>query len=289
MQSSMFLGDTTNIDHAYIDENGVVVGGSYRPKFFVTGDIDPVENVVVDFSTIKKTLKAIIDDKVSGYDHKLWWINGVSEGEISFVEDQVHIITPYVNITGPKDIVKLIDGDVDEYFVKELTVLLNQKYPNVNITIENTMTTTFDLMPHVNSDAFRFRYVHGLKESTSWGCQNIAHGHLSYIAAETTNELATNMLLAGIASTLDGSVFVWHDNITGHDQDGSMVTVEYTSGRGHMKMEVHDSLVVPIETETTVEHLVEFVAAEYGEMLRNAGVTRLHVSEGLSKGACVTL
>lgn len=278
IKSSMFLGDTTNVDHAYIDNEGYVVGGSYRPKFTVTGVVDPVENVVVDFSAVKKSLKSAIDDPEEGFDHKLWWIDGISVGNITFTTDTVSIVTPKVKISGPKNIVRVVATPTS--FNDYCLAALQKKYPAVDIELDTTLTTNFDLMPHMNSTPYMFRYVHGLKESTSWGCQNIGHGHLSYIAAETTDILSTDLLLAKIAVDLDRVIFAWTNNM------GAENRIEYYCERGSMSMEfVGDVKLVKLATETTVEFLVDYIVDCYRQQLTEAGVKTLFVSEGLSKGA----
>ena len=55
--SIRFLTHVSCVDHAYIDNNGCVVGGSFHPNFIIGGTPDPVEKVVVDFSTVKKDVK----------------------------------------------------------------------------------------------------------------------------------------------------------------------------------------------------------------------------------------
>lgn len=72
-QSTLFIGNLTTIDYAYIHPTRYTIkGGSLNLSVEVTGDIEPVENVVVDFGTIKKKIKSLIDDKEEGFDHKLW-------------------------------------------------------------------------------------------------------------------------------------------------------------------------------------------------------------------------
>lgn len=281
-QSSMFLADTTNIDHAYIDDTGMIRGGSYRPKFIVTGKVDPVENVVVDFSTVKKSIKAIIDDKEEGYDHKLWWYVGWSKGELKIEDGRVLIDTPFVTIDVPRNAVTIISPEegFDEYLIRKA----RQIYPDVDLNIETIQTTTFDTMPQITSSLHHFRYVHGLKDSTSWGCQNIGHGHLSYLAATTADDVDTlirsDELLAEIAAELNDTVFIWADNLVDD-------TISYVCARGPMTMTLKEGVKRAIlYTETTVEHLVDYVADRYRERLLEVGVTQLFVSEGLSKGAC---
>lgn len=284
-QSSMFLGDTTNIDHAYIDDKGRIVGGSYRPKFIVTGKVDPVENVVVDFSTVKKSLKAIIDDKEEGYDHKLWWYEGWSKGDITVTAERVTIDTPFVTIEAPRNAVTLTTMYTG--FIDYVTEKMRAIYPEVDLKIDCQMTTTFDVMPQMTTGAYQFSYVHGLKDSTSWGCQNIGHGHLSYIAAQTSDNIGTMLaaddLLIEIARDLDNTVFVWDVNFADD-------TIQYQCSRGAMSMKLKEGVKrAVLNTETTVEHLVDYVAERYHERLLQAGVTELFVSEGLSKGACKSI
>lgn len=280
--SSMWLGDTTNIDYSYINECGQVIGGSIRPKFEVTGKVDPVEQVVVDFSTIKKAIKNLIDDPKDGFDHKLWWIDGLSYGTIKYEDGQVFIKTPCVEISGPENIVRRFTKDHEDEICDYLESHLNEMYPGVDVQIGYWPTYTFDVMPSMNTSTHKFRYVHGLRESTSWGCQNIAHGHLSYLAAETYGDpLQADMLLSKIAADLDNTVFIWEDN---HVSPGQ---IAYHCSRGNMQMILKDQKSILINTESTVEHLVDYVAHEWEEHLKAVGVKKLFVSEGLSKGACV--
>lgn len=303
MRSSMFVNDCTNIDHAYINKDGRIIGGSYRPKFIVSGEIDPHEEVVVDFSTIKKSLKKLIDDLDNGFDHKLWWIDGFSSGKIQFNPDNtVHIKTQHVEITGPSNIVRVVASENDivsafvypgqvqyvltEYLENELAKI----YPNVDISVVTELDTTFDVHPFVNSECHSFRYVHGLKHSSSFGCTNISHGHLSYLAASiklNANKLDVDFLLRRIADELDKKVFIWDDNVVRNDQQCAYLT--YKCVRGDMSMEVSQDQAVIVNTETTVEHLVDYIADRWYNDLKKLGVSKLWCSEGLSKGAVVDI
>jgi hypothetical protein len=50
--------------------------------FALSLQIPSTEKVVVDFSTVKKSIKEIIDHKETGFDHKLWVIEGWSKCEV---------------------------------------------------------------------------------------------------------------------------------------------------------------------------------------------------------------
>lgn len=291
MKSSMFLNNVTCVDHAYINDQGFLIGGSYSPKFKIIGEVDPHENVVVDFSTIKKDLKAIIDDHETGFDHKLIWINGISTGKISVDDQTISIITDHVEMRSPRNCVKIIDlpeqseADISKCFSDFCLAGLLPKYPNINLEVEVELSTDFDSHPDINSDLVPFRYAHGLKNSTSYGCQNIAHGHLSFIGAsvESGSESQANALLKTIAGYLDQVVFVWQDNIVDHGEN--YIITEYDCERGHMYLKLIDHTVMVNSTETTIEHLTSSVAELWYDALKTSGINELFVSEGLSKGS----
>lgn len=297
--STMFLSNISVVDHAYIDSRGNVVGGSFNPSFFVTGEIDPVEQVVVDFSSVKKQLKQIIDDKENGFDHKLWFLRGYSAGTITDAapdngQAMVNINTPTTNLVAPRNSVKVVEGGVytlpssSQFIGDYVETELRKLHPGINLKVECVNNTDCHFPTGV-TNASLFRYAHGLKESTSWGCKNISHGHLSYVQLFPVTE-ASLQLASNIAKELDDTIFIYNANIT--SSDDVAVMVEYvTQDRGYFNalyMKDNYKLVV-LETETTVEHLVEYVAALFAEELDVVGVQQVLISEGLSKGACVTL
>lgn len=317
-RSTMFLNDLTVVDHAYIDDEGRIVGGSFHPCFEVSGTPDPVEKVVVDFSAIKHDIKELIDQHLfnmhdNGFDHKVWIIDGFSKvnniarpvsGSV-----QTTITTPVLSLSLPLDAVKFVDKIegltpryTDDYIGAAFAALiqprLREQYPTVDITVKciNTQHTHI-ADSEVARHQKKFRYVHGLKDSTSYGCNNIAHGHGSFIATtlqaprfiyQDTNQAAESLLTL-IASELDDTVFVRQENIVG--QDHTLLTIEYTTPRGRFEMVIDHTVhkVVVLNTETTVEFLAQYVNARFGSLMREAGMSDFYISEGLSKGAVVLL
>lgn len=313
--SSITLCNVTVIDHAYIDNEGMVVGGSFHASWIVTGSLDPVEKVVVDFSTIKKELKGWIDSNDCGFDHKLWIIEGWSkvtdlkefcneDGSTSLL-----ITTPNVVLNVPQSAIKhikdvpLIEPGYDlDYISAAMTIFLQNNlrplYPAANLVIDTHLSVkceTFDPIDLVGTQPVYFRYTHGLKDSTSWGCQNIAHGHLSFIVGhyfepEMTDQkhVRVNQYLRTIAQTIDNTVFINQSNIVQLTDTG--VQIEYTTPRGTFSgIYSNNHNFVILETETTIEYIVEYVKTTFGKKLRDMGIVSLTVSEGLTKGAIVTL
>lgn len=317
MSSSIFFNEPTVIDHSYIDEIGRIVGGSVNPSFTVTGAVSSDENVVLDFSSGKKRIKDAIDDNDNGFDHKCWIVRGISQIRSITVTDQTDdltmlswswltsaadgdvkltVTTPQITIVAPKNAFRFVansqDGNsiyssnIHTAITKEMTEWLNSELPEFTFDVEMRIAP----VPSTIQEHQLFRYVHGLKRSSSWGCQNIAHGHLSYIDVEAPNADLKNQILMSIAKDLDNTIFINSENLT---QNEHFTTIEYESQvRGTFMMWLNrmtQHKYVVLETETTIEHIIEYVAAKYSTQLQLISATKLYVSEGLSKGAVLEL
>jgi 6-pyruvoyl-tetrahydropterin synthase len=288
--ASIFFGanSITQIDYATIDKDGHVVGGSLSPSMIVTGEIDPNEHVVIDFSTCKKDIKSIIDHQEYGIDHKLvvgpWsnvnYIRGESDGT-------VNIQTPLWGISVPRNVIHFADttgiegkNHIDAMIQNLVQSKLSQKYPGVKIDV----STVIEFQPMLQNFA-TFRYTHGLKSSTSWGCQNIVHGHHSYIAIDAEDAVEATQLAQEIATSLDKMMFVWSENFSYVDR-----RISYVTPRGEFEIvsvnyDAFSSYVFETPQETTIENLVSVIAEMWEDDLKKIGAYSLYVSEGLSKGA----
>jgi hypothetical protein len=100
---------------------------------------------------------------------------------------------------------------------------------------------------------------------------------------------ATSALVDAVAQQLDDTIFVFRDNIL--QESAEWMMIGYTTERGGFEAQYKKDAykLVVLETETTVEHLVDYVVGAFAEEFETAGVSHLLVSEGLSKGACATI
>lgn len=289
MYSTMFLSDLTVIDHAYIDSQGKLVGGSFNPSFLVRGPIDEVESVVVDFSSIKKSMKALIDDKYRGLDHKLW----ITSASNCIVEngERVSISSDYVLLNLPETNIARIDNEYSiDGVSNSICDMLQQEFTQLQFTCNNKVN------PHLIDSNYPFRYFkysHSLKDSTSWGCQGV-HGHLSWFQLFTgprwSEKHPVNFsLLDLIQKELDNTNFIFEENI--RSIDGKHIHTEYdTRDRGVIRASYSRSLKnVILQTETTIEYLVEFVVNLFYKDLKSNNVQAIALSEGLTKGAFLEL
>ncbi|QJT71266.1 6-pyruvoyl tetrahydropterin synthase-like protein [Vibrio phage vB_VcorM_GR11A] len=336
-EASMFLHNVTVIDGAYVDSNGVCVGFSFSPRFHVSGKVSEDESVVVDFSTIKKDLKAFIDDKETGIDHKLLVFteghgdNKVTLGCVSHVtlhpeKDKGKKKAKSSANTKTKPFVRVVTAtgteiDTDVYAVKELDIRghrrpeldakpivliqywlqqeINNHFPDLDIKVslesKFNHVNPIDVHGWVLTQAQPITYVHGLKDSTSFGCQNIMHGHRSFIQlvgireeyADNKYKASLDKVCKTMARFMDGKYLVAERNYapSGGSIPEDRDWVGYESrDRGKFSVLLgQPHLVLP--HETTIECIVHYMYQQFRSQLRELGVSQIYISEGLEKGA----
>lgn len=296
--STLFLRNVTAIDHAFLDPiSGMPKGGSLQLSALVTGRVDPHEAVVVDFSKIKKAIKAIIDDNEHGFDHKLWIPDTYNTHypQIDIYEEagEIEISTPRFSTVCPTNAVRFVNLDdiawsIQQHLKAELSVV----YPTVGIKVMVEVSEEMWIPPSMSKCAMSFRYVHGLKNSSSWGCQNINHGHLSWLAV--CDKAGQGLFIptefyAKLRKDLNDVYFVWDENILESNDRG--MNIGYKCERGYFECAYGSNANIRvIDTDTTVENLAQWFVTNYrddlttGE-LKQAGAHSVYVSEGLTKGA----
>lgn len=294
--STLFLNNITCLDHAILTPTGHIVGGSYHVSCLVTGEVVGNEAVVVDFSKIKKQIKGIIDDREVGYDHKLIIIDNFSKmDEYNISSGQVNIKTPNTQLCVPENalapFIVSFSNTLEETFEKELsffvTFKLRELHPDINIVADVSITKDMFITSDTK-DIIRFNYSHGLKNSSSWGCQNIAHGHYSFIGLQSPKFMLQEKysnLVSKINVKNKPNVFIMRENII-HESEESL-TICYRTERGVFETTyLKDSYtLIVLETETTIENIVDWFCETYQSELKDSEVSRVYVSEGLAKGS----
>lgn len=297
MISTLFISDLTTVDHAVLLPNGGLLGNSFNVSVKVTGKVTVTEKVVEDFGSIKKRIKAFIDDKEEGFDHKLWipiehdrklFVPGIS---------MYHRQGEDWGLNVPKNAVKFVPFDTDPGSFRKNTEIslehyLAEKMPNLSFKVQTNQITRLPFTTLQSEAPSMFRYTHGLRDSTSWGCQNIAHGHLSFLHLRSNSDTCgtkAKRLQADIAKHLNNAIFIRRENVL--DQaDSKFINISYYSrDRGlfqyYFKKELNHYLI--LESETTIEYLAEFVHDFWRKDMVACEVGEVYVSEGLMKGAVV--
>ncbi len=382
-QPTLFINRVTTVDCAILSQWGISVGNkmfseamgfSFNVNVELSGRLDPIENVVVDFGALKKFLKSEIDNIDYGYDHKLIVPASlvsmsdelplqiqVSDSEVIINNGGLELLrTPRnaIRVTQTQELDERLSQSVGflesmirlefdrngDYFTHEgfgidevlyalglelqdfLQQCVNRQYPDQNIIVEGVSCDCETVKPHgqyvrnvlgphvKRTVSNYFSYTHGLKNSTSVGCKNIVHGHLSYIQLVSKklimSELKENnehvaelqQLCKLMAQDLNCTHFVHSENVIVNEH-GSYDA--YTAqGRGYFNTLIKASQEVPkpkgfaplvsnclfgkieiLDTESTVENLMNFVFNKYEDKLRALEVSSIYISEGLHKGS----
>ncbi|MNI50752.1 hypothetical protein D3C73_1054410 [compost metagenome] len=90
---------------------------------------------------------------------------------------------------------------------------------------------------------------------------------------------------------MDNTIFISAENYSRSEYFHEIHYESQTRGAFSMEMPIARPFhkFVVLETETTIEHIIEYVAALFKPQLQSLKATRLYVSEGLSKGALLTM
>lgn len=300
--ATMFFDNVTDLDCAVLSGQDIL-GRSYRVQAEVTGPVETEEQVVIDFSACKKEMKRLIDDVELGFDHKFIActaedFDGAFDKKPNGVE-RSYISTESFSATGDPVMFQLIDSESNQGIETSLRIAIEEllsvglaKLVDLDI---GEIDVSVTLVPCLSITAGQFRlpfnYVHGLKNSTSFGCQNIIHGHSSFIEAFDGNgfPITLTKLIEIFDIPFDANYIVTtKDNLV--DSDDGITRIEYESkGRGTFKLETTQDTWVLDYPDTTVENLASYIAVKNLSSLRAAGVSKIRVSEGLSKGAVVDL
>lgn len=294
MKNTMFCNNITNIDFAYFNENNEIRGESLAMSASISGELNGEEAVVIDFSACKKMLKKIADDLV---DHRLVVFHDFIAAEDLNISKN-HISNKKTN--------ELYIFGTDTNFIQEIPIYgnpdgiqgwmgqyLSDKCSEI---ISAELNSTYDIKVHLyhhmiaiynESDMTvggTFHYTHGLRNSTSFGCQNIMHGHASFIQVFYNDEASYDMVsrvVEEITESLDNSYIVNANYV----QES---VISYNSNRGFWLIAKPPKMCVMYE-EPTIENIAMQVAKLWKDKLLQAGVYAIEVSEGLDKGARVYL
>lgn len=306
----MVYAELTVIDGATIDAQGWIIGQSVNPSVRIFGKLLGEEQVIADFSSAKKDIKAIIDDKQTGLDHKLWIFSNsnckVRDAQPLFT----NVISPIVNMTIPSNGVvniRRVVGSFDDissvvcswlgvYVLSEMKKRWPEKYDGIERLdfFDGNHMSVPDVAYDMQERKTVFRYTHGLAKSTSWGCQLIAHGHLSYVVVVGENGMRDTELETKIAALLNNAYIVSNEHIVETTEESETIKIAYRSmSRGDMELTISQKNVATggigdvfiTQDEPTIENIVKEVVELFREEMLTSRVRSVYISEGSNKGA----
>ncbi|GGP66975.1 6-carboxytetrahydropterin synthase [Shewanella saliphila] len=283
----LFVKDLTVIDFSYLCPIRGMVGESWIVDVLLDGGLDE-QNMVLDFSKVKRTIKDTIDDVA---DHRLLIPTACSEVRWQQKGDRVWMdFTSQkgdIHLACPSQAFALIPTEiidfesVNDFLKKALREALPENVQGISLTLRNeALDTPF------------YHYSHGLRKHDG-NCQRIAHGHRSPVTVFEN----------GIAEPKWDQYWAdrWQDVYLGTEEDLVPVATLALSKQTSISDETHFGfhymapqgdfqLAMPkqccdlIPHDTTVELLAEYMATTLANKVPESHF-KVIAFEGIGKGA----
>ena len=282
----LFVNDLTVIDFSYLCTQRGMVGESWIVDLTLHGELDE-QNMVLDFSKVKKQVKRIIDDTV---DHKLAIPTEYSGVNVQHIEGQDYIKVEFesnsgekIAISSPSDAYCFVDADRIEmsHVIKHLASVIKPQLP-ANVKKVELSLRAEDI------SGFYYHYTHGLKKHDG-NCQRIAHGHRSKIQI-FENDMKSPRLEKEASKR-------WEDIYVATDEDEvaeselefisktqSQVAYKYESSQGKFELAMEKASVYSMPVDTTVELIAQYLADKLKAQYPHNSY-KVVAYEGVAKGA----
>lgn len=282
MTMILFVKDLTVIDFSYLCSKRGALGESWIVDLELHGALNQ-ESMVLDFSLVKKQVKAIIDDVL---DHKLA-VPTKSDVVIAEQDSQTNLSLTFnghqLNMSAPKQSYCFIDTNViDEHAV--ITYLKSQILPKMPDNVKDIVLT---LRPE-KASGFYYHYSHGLKKHDG-NCQRIVHGHRSLIEIEE-NGMKSPKLEKAWSSRWEDIYLVSEEDLISAAELKFIEAVQegyhsaYTATQGYFELSISKAVCDLLPCDSTVECIAEFIANSL-KAAQPEHAYRVAAYEGVGKGA----
>ncbi|MDN4503330.1 6-carboxytetrahydropterin synthase [Alteromonadaceae bacterium BrNp21-10] len=289
----LFVNDLTVMDFSYLCPERGMVGESWIVDVILDGELNE-ESMVLDFSKVKKRLKALIDEYV---DHKLLIPADNSATRIQRDANQDKVQVDFLR-DNQRSI--HLNCPAEAYaFVYAETVTMDSVSQYLKEIIathlpENVGGMTLNLRSEVIHSPY-YHYTHGLKKHDG-NCQRIAHGHRSRVDVFVDGEASEHWQQYWAERWQDIYIGTKEDLVNLSDLKLSMPMVDiavmdsshycftYESSQGEFELVIPKVECDLVETDSTVECLAQFMADEQ-RRLAPEHEYRVMAYEGVGKGA----
>ena len=276
----LFVDNLTVIDFAYLDSSRGLVGESWIVDVVLGGELDE-QGMVFDFSSVKRTIKRIIDERV---DHRLVVPASYAGLEVSpeAADTLTWALTDGTRIIhrAPQEAFVMVPGEslessaVASLLENELKQVLPANVQDIQICLrEEEITGAW------------YHYVHGLKKHLG-NCQRIAHGHRSPIRIDRNDQ--RDPVLEQLWAKRWQDIYVGsEEDVSGRsvDPDGTRyITFSYEANQGEFSLTIPEGRVYMMTTDTTVELIASHIADECKRSFPGEAI-RVRAFEGVGKGA----
>jgi len=282
----LFVRDLTVIDATYLDAQRGFVGESYIVDVTLSGGLNEM-SMILDFSLVKKQIKAIIDAEV---DHKLIVPHASSRCAVTLEPQRTQVNyklndNSYIQLKCPNEAYCMLEAETVTIEVLETyleNIILLQLPDNVG-------ELEIKLRPEQIDTPF-YHYTHGLKKHDG-NCQRIAHGHRSKLDIFVNGEF-NHSLVQDWANRWQDIYLVSSEDIIDKGDLSFIVKsneldklcTAYHSPQGYFELLIpaHRAEILP--KDTTVEELAQFICEQTKKRMADDKIT-VYAYEGVGKGA----
>jgi len=286
----LFVRDLTVIDASYLDATRGFVGESYQVDIILQGNLNE-QSMILDFSLVKKQIKAIIDAEV---DHRLLVPHASADCSVVLEEPRTQVNfklkdNSIIQLKCPTEAYCFLESEIisievlETYLEQVILLQLPENIAGLEIKLRNEQIDT----PY-------YHYTHGLKKHNG-NCQRIAHGHRSKIDI-FINDVYNKALVKDWANRWQDIYLVSHEDLI-DKADLSFIVAKNTvdklccayhapQGYFELLMPAHRAEVLP--TDTTVEELASYICEQIKSRSGDDKVT-VYAYEGIGKGAIAQL
>lgn len=265
--AKIFIQDITLLDCAILSFYQIPCGKSWTVDATLEGDKDS-EGVLFDFSSLKKNLKQIIDQK---FDHKLF-LDSTKIKEKNHLslsaygpENRFFINTYPSAVREMKQWNQDISSEIEQEIEKEIKDSMPENISSVKISLRSPEQKT------------QFHFTHCLPNHYG-NCQRF-HGHSSCICVYKNDLLDLEKSLS-ISKILDNKYFI--RKIYTELIENDLMRISYSGSQGSVDLTMPSDHVILLDQECTIENIAEHIHTNF---CGSDPQTFVRIYEGLCKGA----
>ena len=287
----LFVRDLTVIDASYLDAKRGFVGESYQVDVVLQGSLNE-QAMLLDFSSVKKQIKVIIDAEV---DHKLLVPHASPNCSVKIAEERTQVDfklndNAIIQLKCPNEAYCLLESEeinielLETYLEHVILLQLPENISGLEIKLRNEQIET----PY-------YHYTHGLKKHNG-NCQRIAHGHRSKIDI-FINDIYSEELVKDWANRWQDIYLVSQSDII-DKSDLSFIVIKneidklctaYHSPQGYFELLMPAYMTEVLPKDTTVEELATYICEQIKSRVGSDDEVTIYAYEGIGKGAIAVI
>lgn len=272
----LFVENLTVIDAAYLDAAHGLVGESWMVDVTLHGVLDE-QSMVMDFSHVKRKLKAAIDGSI---DHTLIVPAHAAGTRFSEALGRVTLEFAFGNNErllhdSPAEAVTLLPADAVDH--RAITSWLE---PRLMAEVPESVSKVEIGLRHEDAEQAFYHYTHGLKKHDG-NCQRIAHGHRSRVMIWRDGMRELDLEKQWAADWDRTYIATLADRVGEH---GGASEFRYTSGQGDYALTYPTARCRFLSGDSTVESIALHIAATLKDRAPEHRF-RVRAYEGVGKGA----